>query len=269
MDKYRNDVKKFQELVKGSEFFVFDTETTGLSAVDNDIIEFSAIRYREENGKYIKVDELDQFINPGYPIPEEITEITGITNEQVADKPSTKEAVQIIRNYLGANPIVVSYNGINFDEKFMNALYRKALGEDFAPAFHFDVIIMAREKTPKPHKLIDMAERAGIAEGVAFHTSIADAACTFGVMMYLLPMYEKKEAAEVVTVTGIKRWTKSESLDRLYIQNRENQSIYYDIPKKQWSINCNADNGDVISQVFKLAEVSDEQGLVDKYTPAV
>ena len=266
MDKYREEVEKFQQLVKGGEFFVFDTETTGLSPVDCEIIEFSAIRYREENGQYIRVDELDQFINPGKPIPEEIVKITGITDEKVAGCPSAKEAAKIIRDYLGESPIVVSYNGISFDEKFMNALYRKSFGGDFTPKFHFDVIIMAREKTPKPHKLIDMATRAGIEEGVAFHTSIADAEVTFGVMQYLLPMYEKKEEVKTeLTITGIKRWTKSETLDRLYVSNRENASIYYDIPKGTWNIMINADDETVKAKIFAFAEVPDEAALLAKY----
>ncbi len=256
---YKNDVLTFRHKVRNGEFFVFDTETTGLSAVEHDVIEFSAIRYREENGKYVKVDQLDQFINPGYHIPDEITKITGITDAQVASMPKKEEAAHIIRNYLGEHPVVVGYNSLGFDQFFMNALYM-SIGETFNPEFHLDVIKMAREKTPKPHKLINMAERFGLADGVAFHTSIADAEVTFGVMVNLLPLYENEEPAEKIGITGISRWTRSESLDRAYVNNTARKSIYFDIPKREW---VGADDG-IVEQVYAYLQVSSEEEFLTK-----
>ena len=55
---------------------VLDTETTGLSVQDNELIEISAARL---SGREI-VDRFDTFVHPKQLIPAEITELTSITN---------------------------------------------------------------------------------------------------------------------------------------------------------------------------------------------
>ncbi len=266
---YGKNVKEFIGLVEsGKDFFVFDTETTGLSAVSDDIIEFSAIRYQKGESGYEEKDSLDIFINPGYPIPEKITEITGITDEKVKNAPTASEAAKAIREYLGDSPIVCGYNSVSFDNGFVNSLYRKNLGIDFEPAYHLDVMIMAKEKTPRPHKLINMAERAGVADGISFHTSIDDAKATFGVLMYLLPMYESakvEDDTERLRINAVQRWTRSERLDRLYVNNNLNVSIYYDIPAKSWSIGGSLSEEAVIEMVHKMYNVTSDEELLSKF----
>lgn len=268
MDKYRSEVLSFMEAVKGRSFFCFDTETTGLSPVDNDIIEFSAVKYQEEGGKYREVSRFDIYINPEYEILAEITEITGITTEMLKGCPNSSEAAWQIAEYLGDSPILIGYNSVSFDEKFVKSLYRKTTGKDFTPSFHLDVLKMAREKCPKPHKLIDMATRAGVAEGLRFHSSIDDALATFAVFEYLLPMYAEPEPAEngdELKIIGLRRWTKSATLDRLYVGNKKNWPIYLDIPKDEWFIGANIDDVQVISAIYEFAGVTDNAQLVSKY----
>lgn len=259
-DKYRSDVINFQKYVIGKEFYCFDTETTGLSAAENDIIEFSAIKYRgNEDGTYVQIDELDLFMNPGYEIPEIITELTGITNEKVKDAPSLKEGAEIIRQFLGDEPLLIGYNSVSFDAAFMNALYNKYLGIPFKAKLHLDVLKMAREKCPKPHKLINMAELCGIAEGLSFHTSIDDARATFGVFNYILPMYQVEEEKPMLSdfrITGISRWKKSETLDRIYVNNSMRASVYYDIVNEAWEIGNNLPDEDVIKAAFDYKNVN-------------
>ena len=76
---------------------VLDTETTGLSVADNELIEISAARLR---GREV-VDRFDTFVRPSTLIPEEITALTSITNADVADAPSAVEAV-----FTAARPII-------------------------------------------------------------------------------------------------------------------------------------------------------------------
>ena len=269
MDKYRSDVLKFVELVRGGRFICFDTETTGLSPTDNDIIQFSAIRYEERGGEYAEVERFNTYINPGYPIAPEITEINGITNEMLEKAPGQKEAAAAIKAFLGDSPILIGYNSISFDEEFVKSLYRKTGMGEFTPSFHLDILKMAREKSPKPHKLIDMAERAGVTEGLTFHSSDDDAIATFEVFLYLLPMYEKAEPRDDMAqlrIMSIRRWTKSATLDRLYVGNTKNFSIYLDIPKGEWFIGANLETDDVVAAVYDFAKVMSDDELIAKYS---
>lgn len=269
MDAYRNDVLNFRKTVEGGEFVCFDTETTGLSPVESDIIEFSAIRYREEGGKYVEQERMDLFINPGYHIPEEVTAINGIDDAKVKDAPTTAEAARMIKNFLGEKPNLLGYNSVSFDEKFLVTLYRKHLNQEFTRGVHLDVLKMAREKLPKPHKLIDMAQLFGVAEGYTFHTSIDDALATFDVFLNILPMYEKEEAKESAAgfvITRIQRWRKSATLDRIYVNNSANISVYLNVATGEWTAEKNFDIAELEAAVFAYAGVTSKEELTKKYS---
>lgn len=269
MDKYRDVVIAFSEAVKGKEFVCFDTETTGLKPTECDIIEFSAVKYKGlEDGTFQYIDELDVYINPGYPVPQEIVDITGITTEKlVTDGLSQKEAAEKIRTYLGDNPILIGYNSVSFDENFMKSFYQKILGIGFIRQFHLDVLKMAKEKTEKPHKLINMVEKLGINEQFQFHTSIEDVKATFTVFERLLPMYAEKESNPLIgfTVTRIQRWSKSATLDRIYVNNNIGASVFYDVVGREWNMSSSLNYDEVIKAVRDYSLTESDEELVAKY----
>ena len=59
------------------DLFVFDVETTGLSVSKDRIIQLAAIKYFSDGSEPV---ERVRYINPGIPIPKEVTDLTGITN---------------------------------------------------------------------------------------------------------------------------------------------------------------------------------------------
>lgn len=100
---------------------VFDLETTGLDLVKDRIIQLSYIKVypdgREQRG--------DEIVNPGKSIPQEVVALTGITNENVKDKPTFKTiAAKISEEFKGCD--FAGFNSNYFDipmlaEEFLRA----------------------------------------------------------------------------------------------------------------------------------------------------
>ena len=64
-------------------FTVFDTETTGLDARLNRVVEIGGIRF---DAKGIR-SRFNVLINPGIAMPAEVTKINGITDAMLANEP--------------------------------------------------------------------------------------------------------------------------------------------------------------------------------------
>lgn len=86
------------------EMIVFDIETTGLSVQNCKITEIGAVKV--QGGQVL--DTFNTFVNPGVPIPENITELTGITDEMVADAPSVDEALRAFFAFTGDRLLIAS-----------------------------------------------------------------------------------------------------------------------------------------------------------------
>lgn len=129
------------------EFVVFDIETTGLSAMTCKITEIGAVLVR--NGEVLKV--FSTFVNPDGHIPEEITELTGITDDMVADAPSQGDAVKAFIEFVGKRTVVA--HNANFDMGFIRRAAENA-GIHFDPPY-LDTLSMSRFLNPelKNHKL--------------------------------------------------------------------------------------------------------------------
>ena len=100
---------------------IFDLETTGLDLVKDRIIQISYIKV-SPNGEEERGDEL---INPEKPIEPIITQLTGISNEDVKDKPTFKQLAQTLADkFKGCD--FAGFNSNNFDipllaEEFLRA----------------------------------------------------------------------------------------------------------------------------------------------------
>lgn len=99
---------------------VLDTECTGLDYKKDHIIELAMVsfEYSPETGNIYRVlDVFDEYADPGIPIPAEITELTGITNEMVAGK---RIDVERVRQIVGQASVIIAHNA-GFDRKFVEA----------------------------------------------------------------------------------------------------------------------------------------------------
>lgn len=96
-----------------SDYVVMDFETTGLRECDSRIIQAAVYKYRD----YMKTDEMVTYVDPGEPIPENITELTGIGNEDVQGAPSIDEALPKLIEFI-KDEIIIGHN-IAFDLRFL------------------------------------------------------------------------------------------------------------------------------------------------------
>jgi DNA polymerase-3 subunit epsilon len=89
---------------------VFDLETTGINIASDRIVEISYLKVELNGSETTKTMRL----NPEMPIPEKVTAIHGITDEDVKDAPTFNEvAKSIARDFEGCD--LAGYNSVKFD----------------------------------------------------------------------------------------------------------------------------------------------------------
>ncbi|MBQ4575475.1 MAG: PolC-type DNA polymerase III [Clostridia bacterium] len=140
------------------EFIVFDIETTGLSTLTCGITEIGAVRIR--GGEVTEV--FNTFVNPEMPIPANITTLTGITDEMVADAPKTAEAVRSFLDFAG-DCLLIAHNA-GFDVGFI----RKACDDNGIPFSnpYLDTVALSRYVNAdlRSHKLDVIAKHYNLGE---------------------------------------------------------------------------------------------------------
>ncbi|MCF8275993.1 MAG: 3'-5' exonuclease [Flavobacteriales bacterium] len=92
----------------------FDLETTGVNVAEDRIVEISVIKLNPDGSEEV----MTELVNPGMPIPKESSDIHGITDDKVADKPSFKELAPKIKEFIG-NADLSGYNCLKFDVPLM------------------------------------------------------------------------------------------------------------------------------------------------------
>lgn len=166
---------------------IFDLETTGLDIVKDRIIQISYIKVSPDGSE--KRNNL--FVNPGMKIPGNITELTGISNEMVVDKPTFKEIAQKLNE---------EFTGCDFAGFNSNHFDIPMLAEEFLRAnidFNFDKCRLIDVQT-----IFHKMERRNLAAAYKFycgrkmeddfeaHRADNDTEATYRVLQGQLDMYE-------------------------------------------------------------------------------
>jgi DNA polymerase III subunit epsilon len=173
-------------VIFGTMYSVIDIETTGTSNKTGKIIEIAIILF---NGQYI-TDSFVSLINPECYIPSFITQITGISNEMVAQAPKFYEiAKQVVQ--LTSNKIFVAHNA-SFDYNFIRKEYND-LGYDFARKT-ICTVQLSRKLLPghASYSLGKLCNDLNI-EIIGRHRAEGDALATVELLKKLLAKYDLRE----------------------------------------------------------------------------
>lgn len=138
----------------GAYVFV-DVETTGVSAARGKVIEVAAIRV--EDNQVVK--EFSTLINPEMPISYQITQITGITDGDVADAPTFREIADDLLSVL-EGAVLVAHN-VRFDYSFLKQEFRR-IDKQFSPK-QVCTVKLSRRLYPElsRHRLSDLIAHHG------------------------------------------------------------------------------------------------------------
>ena len=119
-----NNKSENKNTFENTTFIVCDVETTGMSAVHNRITEIALLKIKDEE----IVDTYTTLINPGQHIPYGITQLTGISNEDVFDKPSFSEISDKVLKFINDNnaaEIIFTGHNVNFDFSFLSESFKR------------------------------------------------------------------------------------------------------------------------------------------------
>ena len=193
VDDMINVVQEPGEHTIRDKFVVFDLETTGFSARQNNIIEIGAVKI--EDGKI--TDRFSTFVNPKEPIPYRIEKLTGITDRDVADAPFVNEALTRFLDFCDGS-VLVAHNA-SFDMGFLEAK-EEALGIKNAHSC-IDTVGMARLLVPEVarFKLDSLCKHFKISLE-NHHRAVDDAEATAHLFLKLV---ERLTAKGVDTLAGL------------------------------------------------------------------
>ncbi len=150
--------KKLPHLfLDGTVFCSIDTETSGLHSKTDRIIEIGAVKFCKDG----IIDRYSTLVNPQTPLSQLITEITGITDQDLKDKPYIKDIFPSFLDFI-KDTILIGHN-IQFDLHFINnELQRASLKQTVNQAI--DTLILSRllYKNTASWKLHNLAKEHNI-----------------------------------------------------------------------------------------------------------
>ncbi len=165
---------------------LFDTETTGLQFSRDEIIEFAAVVVEQRDGKPAIVQEYDQLIalSPGGFVPPKITELTGISTQDLQEKglPKTRVARDVCEMMQG-NTLLLAYNA-HFDLSFLYYfLLRHGDPMVLKGKDKLDLLTVYKDRRSYPHKLCNAIDAYGLSGKVVnSHRAVDDVIATVAVM---------------------------------------------------------------------------------------
>lgn len=157
-------------------YVVFDIETTGLSSLNDQIIQIAAVRVE---GRQI-VDSFSSYVYLDRPLPQKIKELTNIDDESLKNAPELDSVMNSFMEFVGGD-VLVAHNA-GFDIGFINKWLiekgypaRKAMDTEALSRLFLEM---------KSHRLDKVAKRLDLG-GFNHHRADADAEITGKILIAL------------------------------------------------------------------------------------
>ena len=239
------------ELIKTSPIvIVADTETTGFSPEKGaSLIEIGAVKLDVEQGKILQ--SFSSLIRPmlsNGKVPKNITELTKITEEDVADAPEQEIVLDHFAQFIGSYPIV--FHNATFDWRFLSKGLEEVGIHPQNPIL--DTLPLSKYLFPeeKGHRLNQITERFGcIMEG--HHRAVVDAKYTASVYLKLRDLLMENDQAVIMPkrkpiqvtqfqslqnmrILQVRYWTGG-GRKRIYVTT-SCAVFYYDLNRKVWNV---------------------------------
>lgn len=171
-------------------FTFIDVETTGLSPRTARICEVAAISFRGED----RVASLAELVNPGLPIPAEVSKIHGITDDMVKDSPAFGAVAPRLLALL-ENSVIVAHNA-EFDLAFLSMEFER-VGLKFPKLHVVDTLAIARKSWKfQSNRLGKIAAELNISNG-GWHRALSDVEMTRKIFEHFISAFRSAGAVTV------------------------------------------------------------------------
>lgn len=162
-----------------------DLETTGIEPLIDKIVEFSALKINPDNTE----ECITNRINPQIPISPEATAIHGITDKDVADKPTFKEYASTIKDFLEGCDLG-GFNIKRFDLPLLEAEFKRA-GIEFSRENRFILDVQTIYHKLEPRGLSEAYKKYCNKEIEKSHNAEHDVRATMEVFKSQLEMHKE------------------------------------------------------------------------------
>lgn len=178
-------------------YVIVDIETTGLDPAVDEIIEIGAIKVENREIK----DIFNKLAKPEKPIPQNIVELTGITQDILNNELPIKPVLSQFADFLG-DRIIVAHNA-EFDTSFLRLKMKKWLNKGL-DNFIACTLLMSRDILPnlENHKLPTVARYFNL-DIANRHRAIGDAELTYQIWLKFL---DKLKDRKLTTKTDLENY---------------------------------------------------------------
>lgn len=140
-------------LLKDATYVAFDIETTGLSCRFDKIIEFGAVKFKNNQ----EIETIDLLINPGFPLKPLTKKLTHIDDAMLKDKNTIEEELPRIKAFF-EDCIIIAHNA-TFDIGFLEQAFGHKLTNPFIDTLPLSRVL---DKESSKHSLGAIARRENI-----------------------------------------------------------------------------------------------------------